>query len=204
MIPNYVTHYHLADKAPFLNLSDLSKEELATVLSELRQRSQSEQGFNRRYGERYMQLRTLTETKLRNLFISRGGNPQRLAPHYFVLGESFWFKNLHSDMEEIRIPLAYLADRAVSFTYPDSFVAMGFMPQFNMEVASKPYHGNVYFLHELTEVINKFGLPKDDFSMEYRNYVGEEFEKFIEIQVWDDSPLAWCNNLRLDVAENNE
>ena len=116
MIPNFVTHYHLADKAPFLNLSDLPKGELANVLSELQERSQSETGFERRYGGRYMQLRELTETRLRDLFLARGGMPQRLAPHYFVLGESFWFKNLHPDTKEVRIPLDYLMDKPVSFT----------------------------------------------------------------------------------------
>ncbi|PZD75326.1 hypothetical protein C1752_00179 [Acaryochloris thomasi RCC1774] len=194
MIPNFITHYHLADKAPFLNLSDLSERERASVLSELQERYRSEDGFKRQYGKRYMQLRQLTEARLRDLFISRSGKPQRHSPHYFVLGKSFWFKNLHPNTREVRISLDYLRDKSVSFTYPDSFVSMGFMPEFSIKVAPQPYHEKVYLLNELPEVVAKFGLPQDDFSMQYQNYSNEEFEKFIEVQVWDDSPLAWCND----------
>ena len=91
--------------------------------------------------------------------------------------------------------MAYLSDKQVSFTYPDSFVAMGFMPEFGMDVKPKSYHEKVFLLRELREAVETFGLPKDDFNKQYDNYANEEFEKFIEIQVWDDSPLAWLENV---------
>ena len=40
-IPTFVTHYHLTDKPPFLNLSDLADPELSVVIQELQQRRAS-------------------------------------------------------------------------------------------------------------------------------------------------------------------
>ena len=34
-IPDFVTHYHLADKRPLLNLSDLNEPELAAIMEDL-------------------------------------------------------------------------------------------------------------------------------------------------------------------------
>lgn len=68
---------------------------------------------------------------------------------------------------------------------------MGFMPEFGLEVEEKSYHGKVFRLHELPGVVEKQGLPEDDYSHNYGNYVNEDFEKFIEIQVWDESPIQW-------------
>ena len=132
MYPEFVTHYHLSDKKPFLNLSDLEGEELQQVVDDLERKREESSEFNRVYGGRYMELRKKTEEKLRTLFIEGGGIPQRTSPHYFVLGESFWFKYLCPNTEEINIPLSYFQSESVSVTYPDSFVSMGFMPEFGL------------------------------------------------------------------------
>jgi hypothetical protein len=34
-LPNFVTHYHLADRRPFLNLCDLTDDELDAVLADI-------------------------------------------------------------------------------------------------------------------------------------------------------------------------
>ena len=191
MYPTFATHYHLSDKAPFLNLSDLNEEQLAKVVEDLAKRRAESGDFNRVYGKRYMQLRRKTEERLRNLFIEAGGKPQRQSPHYFVLGESYWFKHLCPSTEEVSIPLSYFQSESVSITYPDSFVAMGFLAEFGLPHEEKPYHGKVFQLEDLPGLVETYGLPSDDYRKQYNNYVNEEFEKFIEIQVWDDSPLEW-------------
>ncbi len=193
VVPKIATHYHLKDKAPFLSLSDLTEDELKSIIQELDSRRTQNNQFNRVYGGRYMELRVKTEQRLRELFILAGGKPKRKTPHYFVLGQSYWFKNLCSDSHEVSIPLSYFSADTVSFTYPDSFVSMGFMPEFGLSVEKKDYHGNVFRLHELSTVIDKYGLPEDDYSHSYGSYANEEFEKFIEVQVWDESPIQWIN-----------
>lgn len=201
MFPDFVTHYHLADKAPFLNLSDLEGVELQSEIDNLEKRRQEDSRFNRVYGGRYMALRKKTEEKLRRLFIEAGGKPKRNSPHYFVLGESFWFKHLCPNTIEISIPLTYFQSDVVSITYPDSFVSMGFMPEFGLSVENKPYHDKVFKLSDLPSLVKEYGLPKDDYRKDYKNYANEEFEKFIEVQVWDDSPLKWVEKNTQSIME---
>jgi hypothetical protein len=111
-----VTHYYLADKRPFLNLSDLSDAELESVMSDLEWR-RAHAGLRRVFGRRYMELRRHTETKLRRLFVDAGGRPERTAPHYFVLGSSAWYRGLAPHTREVAIPLSELPADVTSLTY---------------------------------------------------------------------------------------
>jgi hypothetical protein len=136
-----------------------------------------------------MQLRRLTEERLRDLFEERGGVAERAAPHYFVLGSSEWYRGLADDMEEIRLPLSSLPATATSFTYPDSFTAMGFGADFGIPYEPREHHGKVFLLDELDEVIGKHGLPPDDPSDGYEGYEKRPFEKYVEVQLWSDEPI---------------
>lgn len=80
---------------------------------------------HRIFGGTYLQMRRLTEQRLREAFLVIGGQPTRAAPHYFVLGESPWFRGLAEDMQEIRLLISELPASATSFTYPDSFYGDG-------------------------------------------------------------------------------
>ncbi len=87
---DFATHYYRADRTPFLNLSDLAPTQLEQVLVDLKSPHSAAQSA-RRFGARYMHLRRATELA-RRLFIDRGGQPKRLPPHYFILGENDWFR----------------------------------------------------------------------------------------------------------------
>jgi hypothetical protein len=75
-LPEFVTHYYLAGRRPFLSLSDLGETELAAVLADLGALRRSRKQ-HRPFGPRYMSLRRLTEARLRELFIAAGGHPER-------------------------------------------------------------------------------------------------------------------------------
>src|SRR6478735_2807956 len=107
-IPSFATHYYLAGRAPFLNLSDLSDDAVDAVMSELE--TLRDDGLRRVFGRRYMELRRLTEARLRELFVEAGGAPERRAPHYFVLGSSDWYRALFPDTREVRVELAQLPE----------------------------------------------------------------------------------------------
>jgi hypothetical protein len=186
-IPDYATHYHLADKQPFLNLSDLSQSDLGVVVADMTRR-RGESGLKRVFGPRYMALRRLTEARLRDLFIAAGGSAQRQAPHYLCLGPCEWFRGLAPDMCELRIPLSELPDEVTSFTYPDSFLAMGFLRDFGLPHALKPYHERVFRMSELADIVAEYGLPEDRVPDTYDGYWKQPLETFIEIQVWADVP----------------
>ncbi len=184
-IPEFVTHYHLSDRHPFLNLSDLAETDLEGVrqgLQELRR----VRDHKRPFGRKYIEMRRLTEERLRGLFVARGGRPERSAPHYFVLGRSEWFKQLAPDTKEVVVALNDLPSPVTSFTYSDSFEAMGFGADFGIpRQEARPYHDRVYLIDELEAVIGEYGMPR----VEYDNYWGTPVERFIEVQLWSDEPV---------------
>ncbi|HMC52070.1 MAG TPA: hypothetical protein VKI64_04855, partial [Acidimicrobiales bacterium] len=148
MLPGFVTHYHLPDRRPFLNLADLGEPQLTKVMDGLtRQRREGSQ--HRRFGRTYMEMRRLVEARLHRLFVEAGGRPQRRSPHYFVLGESAWFRGLAAGMREVQLPLTALPNDVTSATRPDSFTAMEVGPEFGPPHERRPYHARVFRLSEL-------------------------------------------------------
>lgn len=187
---NFITHYHPAEDPPFRSLSDALEHELPAILDALAARKAS--GSKRVFGPRYMQFRRETEAKLKRLFVEAGGKPERDAPHYFLLGKSEWFANLYPDTRAIRLSVKDLDPATTSFTYPDSFVSMRLGPAFGLPPDHmRPYHERVYRLFELEQVVSQFGVPTDEPEAHtYADYHRKEFERYIEVQVWSDQPLA--------------
>jgi len=187
-IPDFITHYYLPDRRPFLNLSELDDESLAQVIADLRITGDAGRS-ERRFGPRYMSLRRRTEELLRERFVERGGRPLRQAPHYFVLGESAWFRGLYAGAAEIRVRLADVPSEQVSFTLPDSVGAMGLLPEYGIETAPRPYHGTVFRIEELADVVERYGMPGGRRPASYQGYEFEDSEHYVEVQVWADEPL---------------
>jgi hypothetical protein len=187
-IPDFITHYHLPDRDPFLNLSDLSDQDVEKVLAGLSSAAQAGSS-QRRFGSRYMKLRRRTEELLRTRFVDVGGRPVRQSPHYFVLGESEWFRGLYREAREVRIPLRALPTHHVSFTYPDSVTSMGLLPEFGIHVTRQPYHGTVYRIEELADLVGRYGLPRGTRPHSYQGHQFDDFEHYIEVQVWADDTV---------------
>jgi len=178
MIPNFITHYHLSDRDPFLSLSDLDSDIEHPVFTEMLNKHKEDAAYRRRYGKKYLKMRKDSETKLRGLFEARGGKPKRRYPLYFVLGESKWFRSLNEKHTEVRIPISELSADTTSITFPDSFMAM--------HSKDKPYHEKVYLLSELGEVVRLYGLPNVQVPKSYEKYWEGDFEIYIEVQIWDN------------------
>jgi hypothetical protein len=92
-LPDYVTHYYVPGRAPFLNLSELTNPEWDAMRKVL-EAERATGSSSRVFGRRYLELRRATEARLRDLFVAAGGTPERAVPHYFVLGSSTWFQGL--------------------------------------------------------------------------------------------------------------
>jgi hypothetical protein len=188
-LPQVVTHYYLAGRRLFLNLSDLDGPELAVVLAEM-------EGLRRAgkqhlpFGARYMAVRRRTELRLRELFTARGGKPQRSAPHYFVLGESPWYERLAERMERVQLAVSALPEDKTSITYPDSFTAMESGPDSGVPLEPQPYHGHVFLLNELRELIKHYGVPSPSWTAEHKAWTTWPQEAYIEVQLWVDDPVS--------------
>ncbi|MCG8362631.1 MAG: hypothetical protein MJA27_04755 [Pseudanabaenales cyanobacterium] len=178
-IPSFITHYHLANRQPFLTLSELENGNDSPIFQDLRDRYKNNANYQRRYGNFYIDTRQKIENNLRRLFIERDGKPVRKYPFYFVLGSSIWFKHLVKEHLEVRIQICDLNPATTSFTFPDSYIALS--------NNKKPYHGKIFLLHELESFIEEYGIPCDDDSHNYERYWEGDFEKYIEFQIWEDS-----------------
>lgn len=77
----------------------------------------------------------------------------------------------------MQIKLDSIPASCVSFTYGDSFPTMNYND-------GRPYRGQVYTPNELIQVIEPYGLPQ------VWNPDGKGgSERYIEAQVWDETPL---------------
>lgn len=184
--PDFATHYHRADRQPFLNLSDQPDDDVPAILAELRRAGHSE----RRFGPRYLRLRRDTEALLRERFVERGGQPIRTSPHYFVLGESAWFRGLYEDCAEIRLPLTALPSEATSVTWSDSVTSMGLLADYAIVHPDQPQSGQVFLLSELERVVAEYGLPDSARPSDYTGHQRAPVDHFIEVQLWTDEPVA--------------
>ncbi|MHB8431515.1 MAG: hypothetical protein ACYDDZ_13500 [Acidimicrobiales bacterium] len=188
-LPDYVTHYFVAGRRPFLNVSELTDPEWEVIRQELEAERLAGRS-SRVFGRRYLELRRATEAKLRDQFVAVGGKPERHTPHYFVLGSSEWFRGLAQEMNEVVVPLASLPGGATSMTIPDSMTSMGLGGDFGLPVENRPHHGRVFRLSEIAEAVEEFGLP-EDVAGNYTGYQHRSFEIYAEIQVWTDAILDY-------------
>lgn len=186
-IPIVATHYFCANRRPFQNLSELSGASLADVLAGLEADRRAGQ-HRRPFGPRYMALRHATERRLRDLFIAAGGLPDRMCPHYFVLGESAWYAALADDMCSVQIPLVDLPESKTSVTWCDSFTAMGAGTSFGVDRDPRPYHDRVYGLMDIGELVARYGIHSPaPSSGDWRSWPQDTF---VEIQLWSDDPVS--------------
>jgi hypothetical protein len=184
MLPTHLCHYYDCTRGPFRSLSDLPADEAEAVLENIRRRGA---GFASQRSADYLTIRRGLESRVRTLFIAKGGQPQRPTPHYMILGQCAWVQSWYATGCELCIPLAAFAPQHVSFTYGDTFPAMRYGD-------GKPYRGQVYTLAELPELIDQFGLPQ------VWNADGQHGpDRYIEAQVWDDAVIqAWLANKKSD------
>jgi hypothetical protein len=167
----FLCHYYEASVGPFRTLSDLNQEEAETILMRLRQEGKT---FAAQRKADYLATRRELEQHLRRLFLEKGGKPQRMAPHYMIVGECSWVRGWYKESRTVKIAIDAIHPLALSFTYGDSFPAMRFQD-------GKPYRGQIYTLSEIVEVINQYGLPQN------WNADGKKGpERYIEAQIWDE------------------
>lgn len=182
MIPSYITHYYLPDRRPFLNLSELDDSVLDLVLTELREKH-SKGELKRTFPDSYVEERRKTERHIRQHFVRKGGKPTRSYPHYFVLGESTTLRDMEADLREVRIPLSEVYPKLLSFTWPDSMASLELAEDPQLR---KPYHGQVFTLQEIAEVVRHHGSPVDGLMRTAQH----GYINYIEAQLWSDEPVA--------------
>jgi hypothetical protein len=147
---------------------------------------------HRPFGRKYLEMRHAAEERLREMFVASGGRPERSSPHYFVLGESPWFRGLAKDMAELRIAVDSLPEDQTTVTWGDSFGVTLVTRDFGLNYRPWPYHGRLYRLADIPALVAQHGFH----VVEADGYHGlaeglptaAEPEPFLEVQLWSDEP----------------
>ena len=174
--------YHYFDKAigAFTNLSDLSIDEANTILDKIKESKPNSQSATRH--PEYMERRHRNESKLKTLFLQKGGIIKRQAPHYMVVEHSPWLSTWHENSSFIKICIDEFDTNTISFTYGDMFPVFNTMVTHKM--SDKEWHNTVYTYNEILAIIEKYGLPQE------WNDNGEHGpSRYVEAHVWSDEPI---------------
>jgi hypothetical protein len=178
-----LTHYYHRDDYPFQNLSSLTEEEALAVISTLNERDGA---VYRRFKnpEQYIKLRRETEQWLSHEFVKKGGKPASTYPQYFVVERALWIEEgYEGQSNKLQMPVSAFDPKQVSFTYSDSMVSYWLREQTAQVFHNAAYHGQVFLLDEISKIINKFGIP----DQEWRTQETRKYDLFIEAQVWNSS-----------------
>ena len=86
---------------------------------------------------------------------------------------------------EIQVPLSMFDEDVLSFTYPDSMVSYMLNAERNPHYYLPEYHGQVFTLAEMHEILESNGQPGYRWGTE----LPDDMPNYIEAQVWDHEPL---------------
>lgn len=175
-----LTHYYHKEDRPFQVLSSLTEDKALDVMAKLGDRTGL---VYRRFShpQNYLRRRLETENWVRQEFIRKGGQPVSDYPQYFVVERAVWLEEGFDGQScAIRMPLSAFDAKQVSFTFPDSMVSYWLRNQIEKEFYHPEYHGQVFVLSEIDKIIDKFGIP----DQEWRTVGARKYDFFIEAQVW--------------------
>ena len=96
----FLYHYFERAKGPLLNLSDLPLQQAQDILDDIKDANNT---FASHRDQGYLERRQGLEQIVRDIFISKGGNPTRKAPHYFVVECCPWLETWYLDASFIKI-----------------------------------------------------------------------------------------------------
>ncbi len=162
------------------SLSSLPKEEALCIIANLQGRNGA---VYRRFRdpEQYLRQRQETENWVRDEFIRKGGEPISTYPQYFVIEQSVWIEEGYNGQSRIvQFPISAFSPKHVSFTYPDSMLSYWLKGQTAQVFYRPEYHGQVFTWNEIRKIIDKFGIPRE----EWRTEEVRRYDLFIEAQVW--------------------
>ena len=177
--PAVITHNYDPARGAGRNLCDLPPVEAERILDEIRASGR------RRVRANYLERRLAVEDWLRAERRRKLGDTPLERPVYFFLG-NFADGRDPSRPASLVLPLDAFRPESLTFTYPDSMASLPIATRQELAFHRKPYHGQVFTLAELREVVARFGLPGE----RWKHDPAMAYDRFIEVQLWDDAPIA--------------
>ncbi|MEL7001229.1 MAG: hypothetical protein AAFN93_00700 [Bacteroidota bacterium] len=181
-MPEYLYHYYELENGPFRNITRNKLERAKEIQNSI------SVGINSKRPPNYIELRFALEKRLKDAFTIKGGQPTRDDPFYFTLGECDWLKSMYSNPGVVKIPLANLDFKYLTFTYPDSMVSFQFGDEPKLATYRKEVNGKVFLFDEIEkEIISKYGIPSQE---KWESDESMKYDRYIEAQLWDDAIIA--------------
>lgn len=183
-------HIYQRGTEPFRSLTALPDEEAERIMRSL-YRPGSVYWERFEDAAQYLRARRQTEEWLRREFTANGGDPKDHYPIYMVLGRTKWLQmaldpTTVATTVEIEVPLALFEPCDISFTYPDSMVSAMLASQKDPAYYLPEYHGCVFTLSEISDIIEAYGLPGDRWGTALPSHLAN----YVEAQVWNHRPLV--------------
>lgn len=166
-MPQVITHNYHPERGALQNVCCLPREEAKALLSDIRVAGLA------RLRHDYLERRLETERWLLRECTRKLGTPRLTHPLYFFLGD-FADGLDPARPASLIVPLAAMPPETLTFTYLDSMASLR---------DSGPWHGKVFSLWEIKDVVANEGLPQACCDREALP------KPFIEVQVWDDRPI---------------
>ena len=183
VIPDVITHNYDPARGCLRNLCDLPPKDAERVLDDIRASGK------RSIKPSYLQRRLRTEAWLIEQRTGKLGYTPLARPVYFFLGD-FSDGLDPSRPNSLVMPLAALPENVLTFTYPDSMASLPLATKEEHRPERRPYHGQVFTLPEIIDVVERFGFSQADHTM-------NQFDRFIEVQLWDLHPVQeWLGERR--------
>ena len=181
----FLFHYYDRDFKPFKSLTELPFEEAKQTL--LQQKAEGK--FRNPDIDGFLQKRYDRDRQLREMFIARGGKPQRAVPIYMMFGEHKQWESAYENPAVIQIPLIEFDSLTVSFTYGDSFAILN--PSLFGE---EEYWNRVYFIDEIIKIVDHYGFPPPiEYDFKRGIYPTDKninnHLKYVEAHIWSDEVL---------------
>jgi hypothetical protein len=180
-LPDAITHNYDPARGVGRNICHLPESDAERILDEIRRSG------SRNIKPDYLKRRMATEDWLISERQRKLGKTRLERPIYFFLGD-FADGTDPSRPASLIMQLKAFPPNTLTFTYPDSMASLPIAINDEHHPHRKAYHGQVFTLDEIRLVASEFGLPGDrwmtDPTMKY--------DKFIEVQVWDDRPIREC------------
>lgn len=176
--PDVVTHNYDPDRGAFRNVCELPEAEAETILDQIRATGQ------RRIESNYLQRRLAVEGWLISESRKKLGTTSLERPIYFFLGDFADGADPSRAMSHV-VPLSVFSPSMLTFTYPDSMASFSIATRDDSPCHRKPYHGQVFTLPEIKDVVARFGMPGD----RWKTDPSMRYDTFIEVQLWNDEPI---------------
>ncbi len=184
---DYLTYYYKAGTIPFRSLSVLPEREAIRLMNE--QYSDDPVGGRFRHPEIHLRDRRETEKWLREAFVLKGGQPVDDHPIYLVLGYYEEFDTLRTQyhFNVLRIPLSWIDDTQISFTFFDSMYSFRLGRDRPSEYYQERYHGKVFTKTEILSIVRE---KQESGESWWWGRIPQDYFPFIEAQVWNHELLT--------------